>query len=254
MLKSEFWLYLDLQKTGCTFLRDKLSSITECTQLQGTKHSAPCAKDLRLPKILTIRDPSTYYFSLWSYGLDRRGGVWKKAQKHLSKRQINKIYGEKNATCFSNFLNFTLNPQPYLTNKIEVDLYTYRILRLLIPSKQKLVETATKLRLKRNQKFFEREFKHYLPEILIPTENMNLYFHKLADSGKLDFLKLRPHWKKIFPLDSSLKNSSKLSRYIDSDEKPNPFLPATLTSKIERKSQLALWLHKKSVDSIKKLN
>ena len=122
-----------------------------------------------------------------------------KAQKHLSKRQINKIYGEKNATCFSNFLNLTLNPPPYLTNKIEVDLYTYRILRLLIPSKQNLAETATKLRLKRNQKFFEREFKHYLPEILIPTENMNLYFHKLADSASLIFFSYDLTGRKSFP-------------------------------------------------------
>ena len=64
MLKSESWLYLDLQKTGCTFLRDKLSNITECTQLRGKKHSAPSSQDLKLPTILTIRDPSTYYFSL----------------------------------------------------------------------------------------------------------------------------------------------------------------------------------------------
>lgn len=250
MLKSDSWLYLDLQKTGCTFLRDKLANITECSQLMGKKHSVPSNKDLKLPTLLTIRDPSTYYFSLWSYGLDRRGGVWKKSKKHLKKEQIDLLYGEKSVSCFSNFLNYVLEPRTFLTADIKIDLYSYRILRLLVPNKKILCKLAIKLHSERKEKFFERKFKRYLPTVLLPTEHMNLYFHKLSDSGKLDFLHLRPTWKEIFPLDSELKNSSELSRNITASSS-NPFLSKEMISKIERKSQLAVWLHKKAINSLR---
>ena len=172
------------------------------------------------------------------------------SKKAPFKKQIHKIYGQKSITCSSNFLDFVLDPPTYLTGQIKNDLYTFRIFRLLMTNKKDLSKMACKLQSKCSQTFFERQFKCYLPEILIPTEHMNLYFHRLSDCGKLEFLKLRPSWKETFPLDSASKNSSKLSRNIDSANKITPFLSSEIVSRINRKSQLALYLHKKSYDLI----
>ena len=75
MLLTKNWIYLDLQKTGCTFLRRNLLEIfPENIFVQTAKHSIPEIK-LNIPKIITIRDPKKYYFSLWSYGIDQKGAL-----------------------------------------------------------------------------------------------------------------------------------------------------------------------------------
>ena len=249
MLKSNDWLYLDLQKTGCTFLRKKLPQISGSENIKGKKHVIPSISDYKLPKILTIRNPSTYYFSLWSYGLDGRGGLWKKAKKNLNPVELNEIYGDKNKKCFQKFLRLVLKPKDYLVPAKGIDLYTYRILRLLIPSKTTILELIPSLKPGRGNVDFVEKFNQYIPEVLIPTENLNPCFHALADNGKLNFLQLSSNWKDIFPLDAKLKNSSKLSRSIESRDHAHPFLTEKAISRIEKRSQLSLWLHHKAMST-----
>ena len=76
MLKTKNWIYLDLEKTGCTFIRDKLLKLyPEKFFEENKKHSLQLNK-VDVPKIITIREPESYYFSLWSYGIDGRGGFF----------------------------------------------------------------------------------------------------------------------------------------------------------------------------------
>ena len=82
MLETNSWIYLDLEKTGCTFLRSKLIGLFPDSEFTNSeKHMIQNFKSSRI-KILTIRDPFNYYFSLWSYGLEKRGGFY---------HQINRI-------------------------------------------------------------------------------------------------------------------------------------------------------------------
>ena len=254
MLKSDDWLYLDLQKTGCTFLRKKLPHISDSENVKGKKHIVPSASDYTLPKILTIRDPSTYYFSLWSYGLDKRGGLWKKAKKNLNSKELKNIYGDKSQKCFSKFLRLVLQPKDYLVPFKGIDLYTYRILRLLIPSREEILEFNSSLNSECSEEALNKKLNQYLPEVLIPTEYLNSCFHTFADNGQLDFLRLNPKWKDFFPLDAELKNSSKLSRSINSEKDSHPFLTEKIISRIEKNSLVALWLHKKAVSNFNLMN
>lgn len=74
MLSTSEWIYLDLEKSGCTFLRAALQRLfaPECF-VNMRKHSL-MSHEVGLPKIMTIRHPCEYYFSLWRYGLDGHGG------------------------------------------------------------------------------------------------------------------------------------------------------------------------------------
>ena len=254
MLKSNDWLYLDLQKTGCTFLREKLPQVSDSENVKGKKHEAPSASDYNLPKILTIRDPATYYLSLWSYGLDKKGGLWKRAKKNLNSNELENIYGEKSQKCFSKFLRLALQPKDYLVPFEGVDLYTHRILRLLIPSREEILEFNSELNSECSEEALSKKLNQYLPEVLIPTEYLNSCFHAFADNGQLDFLQLNPKWKNFFPLNAEFKNTSKLSRSIDSKKDSHPFLTEETISRIEKKSLVALLLHKKAVSSFNFIN
>ena len=80
MLATKDWIYLDLEKTGCTFLRQVLIEIYGANEFTCSEQHKPQTFKSSLPKILTIRQPTEYYFSLWSYGLDKQGGFYKKYQ------------------------------------------------------------------------------------------------------------------------------------------------------------------------------
>ena len=56
MLETNSWIYLDLEKTGCTFLRSKLIGLFPDSEFTNTeKHMIQNFKSSRI-KILTIRD------------------------------------------------------------------------------------------------------------------------------------------------------------------------------------------------------
>ena len=102
MLETSKWIYLDLEKTGSTFLRKKLLDIYPISEFLITKKHLPQTKKSTKIKLITIRDPFNYYFSLWSYGLERKGGVY----YNLLRRNLvlcENIYKDKT----KKFLNFS---------------------------------------------------------------------------------------------------------------------------------------------------
>lgn len=94
MLEFDSFVYLDLQKSGSSFLRDKLNNIVDGEAIQTKKH-APLRKVTDKPKIMTIRHPIFYYYSLWSYGIDGRGGFYKNMLEHDADRSRSPLRATK---------------------------------------------------------------------------------------------------------------------------------------------------------------
>ena len=131
MLKTRDWIYLDLEKTGRTFIRDKFLKIfSEDFFEEKTKHSLQEYK-LTIPKIISIRDPVSYYFSLWSYGIDHKGGFFDLI-KLFYPEKLSIFYSKRNKECFSYFLDFVLNyPFRYPKKKFSNnDLRNYLISKI----------------------------------------------------------------------------------------------------------------------------
>ena len=99
MLKSKNWIYLDLEKTGCAFLRVKFQKIYPKDYFEITReHQAPLY-NYSIPRIITIREPESYYFSLWSYGLEERGGFYE-IIKNFYPEKLKSLISEKGNPIF----------------------------------------------------------------------------------------------------------------------------------------------------------
>lgn len=247
MLSTRHWVYLDLEKTGCTFLRKALQSLYPANVfVEADKHSL-MENECSLPKILTIRDPYLYYFSLWSYGITGRGGFRAYLQNKMPGLAY-EIYSNKQPANFCRFLDYVLNSPVRYPNHLRCDwlpfgfdLYTTRILSMIIPvslrgrfifslgadciNPEKVIECALP----------------FVPEILIRTETLNSDFHALADNGALGFMELPLGWKQVFPLDSPRINASNP----DSQNKassPFDFWLSGWKDLVKEKSALSLWM------------
>ena len=250
MLSTKSWIYLDLQKSGCTFLRDALQKIFGVGCFVDTRKHINMVSMSPLPKLITIRDPFGYYFSLWSYGLDGRGKIFSQISD-LSPTLARKMYASRSQECFAAFLDYVLNSPARYINKsrsdwlpLSLDLYTARILSLIVPfdsreiflerlgcdypSKEKIVEASSP----------------FVPEIIIRTASLNSDFHRYADSGSLSFMGLPAGWKKDFPLNSSKKNTSSSSLHAVSEAaySVRSLWMSGWRSAVERKSGLSLWM------------
>jgi hypothetical protein len=203
MLAFTQFVCFDLQKTGCTFLRDALIAVCREPPVENRKH-APLVVRSGIPRIMTIREPLQYMVSLWKYGLDGRGGF------HQAYRASHPLaYAERTPRAFMAFLDLALNsgvlvggPQPLVT-----DIYTGRIIHQLVPVNERGA-------------FFDRlgrdfslsslmpALSSYLPDVLLRTESLNRDFHTLVECGRLDFIPLHPDWRQAFPVDAPKTNFS----------------------------------------------
>ena len=246
MLATKSWIYLDLEKTGCTTLRSALLKLNpENLFIEQRKHSLQQKKN-NLPKIITIRDPYKYYFSLWRYGLDQRGGVYTQLKKNYP--NLAKIlYENASKETFSKFLDYVLHsPTRYIAPHrfdwlpFSLDLYTSRILSMIVPMESRLSflkELGSDLP---SSELLLEATSPYIPEVIIRTTHLNSDFHRLADNGTLDFLNLPNGWKEIFPRDYPAQNESIA---IKNDSKDDYFLPGW-KKLIERKCFLSFLMIK----------
>ena len=248
MLSTSKWIYLDLEKSGCTFLRAALQQLfaPECF-VNTSKHSlVSCEVDL--PRIMTIRHPCEYYFSLWRYGLDGRGGFFAQLSS-LFPDLSQKIYSEKTSVAFGCFLDFVLNSPVRYPNASRrdwlplcFDLYTTRIISMIVP-----IERRAEFLQGLGSDFPTPEriiaaAIPFCPEILIRTQSLNSDFHSLAANGSLGFMDLPAGWQDFFPLDSPALNQS-LSLQADSID--NFLLPGWRAA-IESRSSVAIWMLKRA--------
>lgn len=83
MLLTDHFIYLELQKTGCTHTRKILSSFHGLHPTNFGEHNTleGLPKKLRAPqtgklKVGNIRNPWDWYVSLWAYGCMKKGGLY----------------------------------------------------------------------------------------------------------------------------------------------------------------------------------
>ena len=115
MLKTNNWIYLDLQKTGSLFFKRKLLEIFPKSHFDIDKRHGIQLINYDIPKIITIRDPESYYFSLWSYGLKQMGGLYT-IIKNFYPEKTNLFYKSASKESFSYFLDYVLS-LPYKNPK-----------------------------------------------------------------------------------------------------------------------------------------
>lgn len=272
MLKSKNWIYLDLEKTGCAFLRVKFIKIYPKDYFEiNREHQAPLY-NYSIPRIITIREPESYYFSLWSYGLQERGGFYE-IIKNFYPEKLKFFYQSASIDAFSYFLDFALNypsknPIRKLSrtniNKVllnakllinilferkiwlpdSCDIYTARILEMLIAKSERkffIKNIGTDL----SYKNLNSNLKQYIPEVILRTKTLNKDFYLYYQKKKLCFLNLPNNWKEIFPLDSLPLNRSKIPSNKSEFNKIENFLSPYHKDLIRHKSNLAyLLLHK----------
>lgn len=79
MFLAEKFVYLQLQKTGCTHIAKQMQRFSS-GQSYGKKHGRlPLDMDLQDRKIIgSIRNPWDWYVSLWAFGCGDRGGLHKR--------------------------------------------------------------------------------------------------------------------------------------------------------------------------------
>ena len=247
MLRTADWIYLDLEKTGCSFLTRKLRRICKgASFLKEKKHSRPKVVD-SVPKILTIRQPFLWYFSLWSYGLDGYGKFFRSFTK-LHPKVARLAYGSKTKDSFSYFLDFTLShnlitPASKQDTRLpfSCDVYTSRILTMLVPA-EKLPEFNGKISGNLSYESLAKALSPFLPEVVIRTSTLNNDFYAYAKSGQLSFLNLKPEWQQEFPLESEQVNVSSLSSSNTSLDKVQDYCSDYHRSLLAEKSHTASYL------------
>ena len=248
MLSTSDWIYLDLEKSGCTFMRAILQELyaSDCF-VEARKHSL-MLNEVVLPKIMTIRCPHEYYFSLWRYGLDGRGGFFQRISR-LFPGLSRKMYEDGTPESFGRFLDFVLNSSFRYPNvsrsdwlPLGFDLYTVRIISMIVPVKRRgdfLQGLGSDFPCPER---IVAAVNSFCPEILLRTKSLNSDFHQLAENGMLAFMNLPAGWQASFPLVSPRLNQS-LSLRADSLDS---FLLPGWRAAIESKSSVAIWMLEKA--------
>ena len=247
MIRTDKWIYYDLEKTGCTFLEKKLKKISGHSTLYKTKkHSRPLTS-YQVPKLMTIRHPYLWFFSLWSYGLDGNGSFAKKMKRRFP-AIAKSAYQNKSKDCFSYFLDFALScssniPRKQLTDSslpFSCDVYTSRIITMLVPAED-LTSFVKRLGTDLSRDSIAQSLCSYLPEVLIRTSTLNQDFYRYANAGKLKFLDLKSNWSEQFPIDDKPRNISGLSSSNIGLEKLDKYLSNYHQELMDCKSQAAFY-------------
>ena len=286
MLKTKNWIYLDLEKTGCTFVREKLLKIYSSENFDEKNKHSPQKVFTTLPKIITIREPELYYFSLWSYGLDQKGGFYNLMKLYYPEK-ISLIYEYKTRDSFSYFLDFALNMSSryperrsskkdlnrYILSKLNLDLLKFFINKKDFFNASNFLEndwipkssdiyTARILSMLiplSNRNTFSKDLKadlsyenlknnleDYMPEVILRTASLNSDFYRYFNENKLKFLNLPEGWQQIFPLNSSPINKSNLSSSKSSLKEIDKYLSNYHKSLINYKSNISRLLLEKA--------
>ncbi|WP_143537594.1 hypothetical protein [Rubrivirga marina] len=78
MFKSDKFIYIQMQKTGCTHIAKLLSELFDGEQLG--KHNAATPDQIQSDRhfISSIRNPWDWYISLWTFGVQGNGGLFQR--------------------------------------------------------------------------------------------------------------------------------------------------------------------------------
>jgi hypothetical protein len=193
-------VYLEMQKSGSTFVNKFLK---ECCLLKGIKHQKHGAirddYDREKFYFITIRHPYDLYSSLYRYGLDGRGGIYKQLEK-LGKTACYKS--------FNSFIEFVVDPKnaryfggggysEQIANQVGIMSFRFMKLSLQFPLKQMATTLA------RGESLLDLEDK-FITNLEIRNENLNGELVRLSTE--------------LFP---DLFDQEKVVRFFDGNERVN---------------------------------
>jgi hypothetical protein len=75
MLKTQSFIFLQLQKTGCTHVEHLIRMHYDVEAGMKHKRLPKTSADARLPVLGGVRNPWDWYVSFYAYGCERRGGI-----------------------------------------------------------------------------------------------------------------------------------------------------------------------------------
>jgi hypothetical protein len=150
MYEYETFGYLDVQKTGSSFISAVLTKFCTEKLIKKKLHTGP-QKDYDKTKFyfISIRDPLDLYISLYSFGCESRGNLF----RNLYQKNLGVLYdGTWDGLKF--WLEFILDPENghFLDRKYSkkiggvsemVGYQSYRVLRLAIPDSSELLGTCS---------------------------------------------------------------------------------------------------------------
>jgi hypothetical protein len=100
-------VYLDLQKTGSTFVSRFLNETCALPLVKESKHTRIQSRPDRAAfYFITVRNPVSQYSSLFRYGLDRRGALYKNFEKYGKAHLYSRAPGS-----FNEWLRFILEQE-----------------------------------------------------------------------------------------------------------------------------------------------
>lgn len=148
MHEFESFVYLDMEKTGSTFISQLLNDFSSETSLVQ-KHHRPMGADFDPKKFyfISVRDPLDAYLSLYSFGCQRMGKVY----AHFRRQGHGEFY-DRTEEGFNEWLHFMLKPKNAgpLGDRYEdaadgriaelLGFQSFRYLRLAIPDAENKLE------------------------------------------------------------------------------------------------------------------
>ncbi len=147
MQEYESFVYLDVQKTGSSFISSLLQRFSREKRLRSAQHE-PLAADYDPAKFhfISVRDPIESYLSLYSFGCGSKGKV-----RAIFRRLGRDDLYDGSAEGFAAWLNFVLKPANAQALRDGFDTVgegrlaaligpqSYRYLRLAVPDSQSLL-------------------------------------------------------------------------------------------------------------------
>ncbi|TRW99247.1 hypothetical protein FNJ84_00770 [Paracoccus sp. M683] len=130
-------VYLDVQKTGSTFITGFLRAACRLPERHYHQHGR--IRDgyrAEAVHVISVRDPLRQYLSLYRYGLDGRGGLWHR----LNRLKVAGLYTDSQAG-FQRFLSLMLDADlaeslaedfPQTARKFDIGFLTHRHLMLAL--------------------------------------------------------------------------------------------------------------------------
>ena len=172
MIEFENLVYLDVQKTGSTFVQAFLRRFCAGGLVARNRHKPVSERIEGKLYIISSRDPLAQYRSLYTYGCSGKGGL----RKRLAKRGLGDYYDGTTAG-FEKWLALVLAPETvrkYLSGADKhalldlVGLQSIRFLSLAFPVTDSLLEVG-----RSKEKLKAALLEHGLCDVVLKAESLN---------------------------------------------------------------------------------
>lgn len=180
-------VYLDLQKTGSTFVSRFLNETCTLSLIKESKHGRiHSRRDRTAFYVITVRHPISQYSSLFRYGLDRQGALYDR----LAQRGNADLYAREPGA-FNRWLRFVLQDEnaaalgegfERIPREYNLGFLSYRYLMLSLAQPEK-----TLLRKPKNVDLLEYAREKSIVNHVIFNETLNQGLKALATQVKPEF-------------------------------------------------------------------